>query len=162
MEIKCLNVWLSLYFHCVEVEEVKRRQHCLMFSSAGSQAQTYFVNFDTLPDYQRWHRQASKVSKEHRACGGMCMRSTIFLKLFSFSSGCLFPAGFVHSSEMWCRPVLVEVAPRRLTGFTNEMFINSGPRVYLNCTYLSLWTHLFLFSSNVSAGEHFILWVTVD
>ncbi|KAE8297054.1 PH domain leucine-rich repeat-containing protein phosphatase 2 [Larimichthys crocea] len=44
-----------------KVEEVKRRQHCLMFSSAGSQAQTYFVNFDTLADYQRWHRQASKV-----------------------------------------------------------------------------------------------------
>nr|XP_046242770.1 PH domain leucine-rich repeat-containing protein phosphatase 2 isoform X2 [Scatophagus argus] len=44
-----------------QVEEVKRRQHCLMFSSAGSQAQTYFVNFDTLTDYQRWHRQASKV-----------------------------------------------------------------------------------------------------
>ncbi|KAM9861405.1 PH domain leucine-rich repeat-containing protein phosphatase 2 [Aulostomus maculatus] len=44
-----------------KVEEVKRRQHCLMFSSAGSQAQTYFVNFDTLADYQRWQRQASKV-----------------------------------------------------------------------------------------------------
>ncbi|KAF3832630.1 hypothetical protein F7725_026295 [Dissostichus mawsoni] len=44
-----------------KVEEVRRRQHCLMFSSAGSQAQTYFVNFDTLADYQRWHRQASKV-----------------------------------------------------------------------------------------------------
>ncbi|XP_077568653.1 PH domain leucine-rich repeat-containing protein phosphatase 2 isoform X1 [Stigmatopora nigra] len=44
-----------------KVEEVKRRQHCLMFSSAGSQAQTYFVNFDTLADYQRWHRQANKV-----------------------------------------------------------------------------------------------------
>lgn len=44
-----------------KVEEVKRRQHCLMFSSAGSQAQTYFVNFDTLVDYQRWYRQASKV-----------------------------------------------------------------------------------------------------
>lgn len=44
-----------------KVEEVKRRQHCLMFSSAGSQAQTYFVNFEALADYQRWHRQASKV-----------------------------------------------------------------------------------------------------
>ncbi|XP_069029757.1 PH domain leucine-rich repeat-containing protein phosphatase 2 isoform X2 [Embiotoca jacksoni] len=44
-----------------KVEEVRRRQHCLMFSSAGSQAQTYFVNFDTLADYQRWHRQALKV-----------------------------------------------------------------------------------------------------
>ncbi|XP_077420365.1 PH domain leucine-rich repeat-containing protein phosphatase 2 [Vanacampus margaritifer] len=44
-----------------KVEEVKRRQHCLMFSSAGSQAQNYFVNYDTLADYQRWHRQASKV-----------------------------------------------------------------------------------------------------
>ncbi|CAL9701878.1 unnamed protein product [Knipowitschia caucasica] len=44
-----------------KVEEVKRRQLCLMFSSAGSQAQTYFVNFDTLVDYQRWYRQAMKV-----------------------------------------------------------------------------------------------------
>lgn len=44
-----------------KVEDVKRRQHCLMFSSAGSQAQTYFVNFDTLADYQRWYRHASKV-----------------------------------------------------------------------------------------------------
>ncbi|XP_016405589.1 PH domain leucine-rich repeat-containing protein phosphatase 2-like [Sinocyclocheilus rhinocerous] len=44
-----------------KVEEVKRRQHCLMFSSAGPQAQTYYVNFDTLTDYQRWQRQASKV-----------------------------------------------------------------------------------------------------
>nr|XP_020462839.1 PH domain leucine-rich repeat-containing protein phosphatase 2 isoform X3 [Monopterus albus] len=44
-----------------KVEEVKRRQHCLMFSSAGSQAQAYFVNFDTLADYHRWYRQASKV-----------------------------------------------------------------------------------------------------
>ncbi|XP_008308272.1 PH domain leucine-rich repeat-containing protein phosphatase 2 isoform X2 [Cynoglossus semilaevis] len=44
-----------------KVEEVKRRQHCLMFSSAGSQAQTYFVIFDTLTNYQRWYRQASKV-----------------------------------------------------------------------------------------------------
>lgn len=33
-----------------------------MFSSAGSQAQTYFVNFDTLAEFQRWQRQASKVS----------------------------------------------------------------------------------------------------
>uniref|UniRef100_A0AAR2ISA9 Leucine-rich repeat protein SHOC-2 n=1 Tax=Pygocentrus nattereri TaxID=42514 RepID=A0AAR2ISA9_PYGNA len=44
-----------------KVEEVKRRQHCLMFSSAGPQAQTYYVNFDTLAEYQHWHRQASKV-----------------------------------------------------------------------------------------------------
>lgn len=54
-----------------KVEEVKRRQHCLMFSSAGSQAQTYFVNFDTLADYQRWHRQASKVSDSK-----LCVSST--------------------------------------------------------------------------------------
>ncbi|XP_017333014.1 PH domain leucine-rich repeat-containing protein phosphatase 2 isoform X1 [Ictalurus punctatus] len=44
-----------------KVEEMKRRQHCLMFSSAGPQAHTYYVNFDTLAEYQRWHRQASKV-----------------------------------------------------------------------------------------------------
>ncbi|XP_069491569.1 PH domain leucine-rich repeat-containing protein phosphatase 2 isoform X2 [Ambystoma mexicanum] len=44
-----------------KVEEVKRRQHCLSFSSAGAQAQTYHVCFESFADYQRWHRQASKV-----------------------------------------------------------------------------------------------------
>jgi hypothetical protein len=57
-----VSVLLNISVLYVQVEEVKRRQHCLMFSSAGPQAQTYFVNFDTLADYQRWHRQASKVS----------------------------------------------------------------------------------------------------
>lgn len=66
----CVFISPSLFFlSCFfviplpQVEEVKRRQHCLMFSSAGSQAQTYFVIFDTLTNYQRWYRQASKVSK---------------------------------------------------------------------------------------------------
>uniref|UniRef100_A0A673J577 PH domain leucine-rich repeat-containing protein phosphatase 2 n=1 Tax=Sinocyclocheilus rhinocerous TaxID=307959 RepID=A0A673J577_9TELE len=36
-------------------------QHCLMFSSAGPQAQTYYVNFDTLADYQRCFRVGHKV-----------------------------------------------------------------------------------------------------
>ncbi|XP_039358628.1 PH domain leucine-rich repeat-containing protein phosphatase 2 isoform X4 [Mauremys reevesii] len=44
-----------------KVEEVKRRQHSLAFSSAGAQAQTYHVCFETLSEYQRWHRQASTV-----------------------------------------------------------------------------------------------------
>ncbi|XP_067905406.1 PH domain leucine-rich repeat-containing protein phosphatase 2-like isoform X1 [Heterodontus francisci] len=44
-----------------KVEEVKRRQYCLMFSSAGQQGQTYYVTFDSYPEYLRWLRQASKV-----------------------------------------------------------------------------------------------------
>nr|XP_042712917.1 PH domain leucine-rich repeat-containing protein phosphatase 2 isoform X2 [Chrysemys picta bellii] len=44
-----------------KVEEVKRRQHSLAFSCAGAQAQTYHVCFETLAEYQRWHRQASTV-----------------------------------------------------------------------------------------------------
>ncbi|XP_029420290.1 PH domain leucine-rich repeat-containing protein phosphatase 2 isoform X2 [Nannospalax galili] len=44
-----------------KIEEVKRRQHSLAFSSAGAQAQTYHVSFETLAEYQRWQRQASKV-----------------------------------------------------------------------------------------------------
>lgn len=44
-----------------KVEEVKRRQYCLMFSSAGQQGQTYYVTFDSYPECLRWHRQASKV-----------------------------------------------------------------------------------------------------
>nr|XP_020757494.1 PH domain leucine-rich repeat-containing protein phosphatase 2 isoform X3 [Odocoileus virginianus texanus] len=44
-----------------DVEEVKRRQYSLAFSSAGAQAQTYLVSFETLAEHQRWQRQASKV-----------------------------------------------------------------------------------------------------
>uniref|UniRef100_A0A672V480 PH domain and leucine rich repeat protein phosphatase 2 n=1 Tax=Strigops habroptila TaxID=2489341 RepID=A0A672V480_STRHB len=44
-----------------KVEEMKRRQYTLAFTSAGAQAQTYHVSFETLTEYQRWHRQASTV-----------------------------------------------------------------------------------------------------
>uniref|UniRef100_F7GGC0 PH domain leucine-rich repeat-containing protein phosphatase 2 n=1 Tax=Callithrix jacchus TaxID=9483 RepID=F7GGC0_CALJA len=44
-----------------KIEEVKRRQYSLAFSSAGAQAQTYHVSFETLAECQRWQRQASKV-----------------------------------------------------------------------------------------------------
>lgn len=70
---------------------MKRRQHCLMFSSAGSQAQTYFVNFDTLADYQRWHRQASKVSKRQSVCA--VSRVPIKLCLSCFLSAACFLVG---------------------------------------------------------------------
>lgn len=93
---------LSVCCFCIEVEEVKRRQHCLMFSSAGSQAQTYFVNFDTLADYQRWHRQASKVSKRHSGCV-----TAHYVSPPSFLSAaiCLFPvcpSGLVLKSGIRC------------------------------------------------------------
>lgn len=81
---------VSVYCLCIEVEEVKRRQHCLMFSSAGSQAQTYFVNFDALADYQRWHRQASKVSQEKKACVLLCACRTQYVspRWFDAASVC--------------------------------------------------------------------------
>lgn len=40
---------------------MKRRQYTLAFTSAGAQAQTYHVSFETLAECQRWHRQASTV-----------------------------------------------------------------------------------------------------
>lgn len=61
-------LWLGFFFlvlvfspPSLQVEEVKRRQHSLAFSSAGAQAQTYHVSFETLAECQRWQRQASKV-----------------------------------------------------------------------------------------------------
>uniref|UniRef100_UPI00398F04A9 PH domain leucine-rich repeat-containing protein phosphatase 1 isoform X2 n=1 Tax=Pristiophorus japonicus TaxID=55135 RepID=UPI00398F04A9 len=44
-----------------KVEEVKKHQHCLAFTSSGPQSQTYYVSFDTFPEYLRWLRQASKI-----------------------------------------------------------------------------------------------------
>ncbi|XP_078275804.1 PH domain leucine-rich repeat-containing protein phosphatase 1-like isoform X1 [Rhinoraja longicauda] len=44
-----------------KVEEVKKYQHCLAFSSSGPQGQTYYISFDIFPEYLRWLRQASKI-----------------------------------------------------------------------------------------------------
>ncbi|KAM7126974.1 PH domain leucine-rich repeat-containing protein phosphatase 1 isoform 2-T2 [Molossus nigricans] len=47
-----------------KVEEVKKHQHCLAFSSSGPQSQTYYVCFDTFTEYLRWLRQVSKVASQ--------------------------------------------------------------------------------------------------
>ncbi|MEQ2165891.1 PH domain leucine-rich repeat-containing protein phosphatase 1 [Goodea atripinnis] len=44
-----------------KVEEVKKHNHCLAFSSAGPQSQTYYVSFDSFTEHLRWHRHAAKV-----------------------------------------------------------------------------------------------------
>ncbi|MEE6465238.1 hypothetical protein FKM82_006504 [Ascaphus truei] len=47
-----------------KVEEVKKHQHCLAFSSSGPQSQTYYICVDTFTDYLRWLRQASKIASQ--------------------------------------------------------------------------------------------------
>ncbi|XP_036374941.1 PH domain leucine-rich repeat-containing protein phosphatase 1 [Megalops cyprinoides] len=44
-----------------KVEEVKRHSHCLAFSSAGPQSQTYYVSFESFTEHLRWQRHASKM-----------------------------------------------------------------------------------------------------
>ncbi|KAI1901335.1 hypothetical protein AGOR_G00033250 [Albula goreensis] len=44
-----------------KVEEVKRHNHCLAFSSAGPQGRTYYVSFDSFTERLRWQRHASKL-----------------------------------------------------------------------------------------------------
>lgn len=53
----------------LQVEEVKKHNHCLAFSSAGPQSQTYYVSFDSFTEHLRWHRHAAKV-----LCVFVCMR----------------------------------------------------------------------------------------
>lgn len=61
-DLDFLKKWILVFSPpLLQVEEVKRRQYSLAFSSAGAQAQTYHVSFETLAEYQRWQRQASKV-----------------------------------------------------------------------------------------------------
>ncbi|KAI4899401.1 hypothetical protein NFI96_003548 [Prochilodus magdalenae] len=43
-----------------KVEEVKKHSHCLAFSSAGPQSQTYYISFDSFTEHLRWHRHAAK------------------------------------------------------------------------------------------------------
>lgn len=45
----------------IQVEEVRRHSHCLAFSSAGPQSQTYYVSYDSYTEHLRWQRTASKV-----------------------------------------------------------------------------------------------------
>ncbi|XP_037553828.1 PH domain leucine-rich repeat-containing protein phosphatase 1 [Nematolebias whitei] len=47
-----------------KVEEVKRHSHCLAFSSAGPQSQTYYVSYDSYAEHLRWHRMASKIASQ--------------------------------------------------------------------------------------------------
>lgn len=47
-----------------KVEEVKKHQHCLAFSSSGPQSQTYYICFETFAEYLRWLRQVSKVASQ--------------------------------------------------------------------------------------------------
>lgn len=44
-----------------KVEEVKKHSHCLAFSSAGPQSQTYYISFDSFTEHLRWHRHTAKV-----------------------------------------------------------------------------------------------------
>ncbi|XP_077472011.1 PH domain leucine-rich repeat-containing protein phosphatase 1 isoform X1 [Stigmatopora argus] len=44
-----------------KVEEVKKHNHCLAFSSAGPQSQTYYVSFESFTEHLRWHRHAAKM-----------------------------------------------------------------------------------------------------
>lgn len=50
-------------FSVLQVEEVRRHSHCLAFTSAGPQSQTYYVSYDSYTEHLRWHRTASKVLK---------------------------------------------------------------------------------------------------
>lgn len=70
LQVSC-NCWLLgrlLSILPVQVEEMKRRQYTLAFTSAGAPAQTYHISFETLAECQRWHRQASTVRPWGR-CG---------------------------------------------------------------------------------------------
>lgn len=67
----CVGTNVAAAFFCVlQVEEVKKHNHCLAFSSAGPQSQTYYVSFDSFTEHLRWHRHAAKV-----LCA-QCMRVT--------------------------------------------------------------------------------------
>ncbi|XP_056132501.1 PH domain leucine-rich repeat-containing protein phosphatase 1-like [Lampris incognitus] len=47
-----------------KVEEVKRHNHCLAFSSAGPQSQTYYISYNSYTEHLRWHRHAAKIASQ--------------------------------------------------------------------------------------------------
>lgn len=98
-----------VFFHPLQVEEVKRRQYSLAFSSAGAQAQTYHVSFETLAEYQRWQRQASKVISHPTA---WCRNNNVEAQLKSVLKLNLLPKEPVT--------ILVHVTPSRSVWVSNE------------------------------------------
>lgn len=69
---------VTLLCVCLQVEEVKKHNHCLAFSSAGPQSQTYYVSFDSFTEHLRWHRHAAKVkyvleSFRSEACASLAL-----------------------------------------------------------------------------------------
>ncbi|GAB1285317.1 PH domain leucine-rich repeat-containing protein phosphatase 1 [Apodemus speciosus] len=66
-----------------KVEEVKKHQHCLAFSSSGPQSQTYYICFDTFTEYLRWLRQVSKreTSAMSKANAVPAVRSPVLVLL---------------------------------------------------------------------------------
>lgn len=69
-----------------KVEEVKKHQHCLAFSSSGPQCQTYYVCFDNFTEYLRWLRQASKVASQRISCVDLSCCSLEYLPANLFYS----------------------------------------------------------------------------
>ncbi|KAM8874297.1 PH domain leucine-rich repeat protein phosphatase 1-like [Spinachia spinachia] len=47
-----------------KVEEVRRHSHCLAFSSAGPQSQTYYISYASYTEHLRWQRTASKIASQ--------------------------------------------------------------------------------------------------
>ncbi|XP_056270208.1 PH domain leucine-rich repeat protein phosphatase 1-like [Pseudoliparis swirei] len=47
-----------------KVEEVRRHSHCLAFSSAGPQSQTYYISYDSYTEHLSWQRTASKIASQ--------------------------------------------------------------------------------------------------
>ena len=74
MEEKCCDVADGGVY--LQVEEVKRHSHCLAFSSAGPQSQTYYISYDSYTEHLRWHRMASKV-RSARSAPRSCRRARV-------------------------------------------------------------------------------------
>lgn len=47
-----------------KVEEIKRHSHCLAFSSAAPQSQTYYISYESYTEHLRWHRTAAKIASQ--------------------------------------------------------------------------------------------------
>lgn len=81
-------------FVALQVEEVKKHSHCLAFSSAGPQSQTYYVSFDSFTEHLRWHRHAAKVTTASTSKE----TNSSLVGLFVFLSGHFFFSFFPFKS----------------------------------------------------------------
>lgn len=132
--VKVVQSLLSLlYLPWLQVEEVKKHNHCLAFSSAGPQSQTYYVSFDSFTEHLRWHRHAAKVRSVWESWNRKNEQKYVFLLHYKSVRSVLYlfswHALYVSCSLLWSGQQGHKIADK----VVNKYFLTHSQRFLCFC-----------------------------